>query len=269
MPSAFWFRGTLAIAKALHLDVTHAQRHYARALDGMVAVGIRWLDIGCGRQILPDWVMSTARQRALAARASVLVGMDVDAAILDHPLLDGRVMGLGEDMPFEAETFDLISANMVFEHVADPDQVLREVRRTLKPGGRLLFHTPNYRHYMVALASRVPDRLKRFLVRFLERRHDEDIFPTLYRLNTVDRIREAAESAGFEAESIRTHVSAGQFFVLGPVQWLECLWLKLLSVIGHGEWDAGLIVTLRRPAAERVEGAPQVAAAAVNRPYAA
>ncbi|HKE21982.1 MAG TPA: methyltransferase domain-containing protein [Bryobacteraceae bacterium] len=262
----FWERGTLYIAKVLRIDVTHSQKHYARALDSMVSVGCRWLEIGCGRQLLPDWAVSPARQRALAARASVLIGMDVDSAMLEHPLLQQRVIGLGEDMPFAADTFDLISANMVFEHVADPGQVLREVWRILKPGGHLIFHTPNYHNYLVAVASAVPDFVKRPLVRFLEGRREEDIFPTLYRLNTIPRIREVAEACGFEAESIRTNVSTGGLYALGPIAWLECVWLKVISVIGRGAWDAGLIVTLRRPAAPQTAGVP---AAGVERVQAA
>jgi len=255
----FWQAGTLAIAKALHLDMTHAQKHYARTLSSLVAAGGKWLDIGCGRQILPAWVMSQERQRALASKASLLIGMDVDEAILEHPHLDARVVGKGEKLPFACETFDLLTANMVFEHVENPSQVLREVCRVLKPGGRLLFHTPNYHNYLVALASLIPDSVKRRAIWFLEGREGKDIFPTLYRLNTTGRIRQVAEECGLEVESIRAHVSGGEFYVLGPVAWAECLWLKLMSVIGRGRFDAGLVVTLRRPGTPARREIPEMA----------
>ena len=242
------------------MDIAHSQLHYASTLDRMVAPGATWLDIGCGRQILPDWAMSPSRQRALVARASLLVGMDVDRSMLEHPLLHQRVIGFGEDMPFAAQTFDLITANMVFEHVADPRQVLREVRRILKPGGRLVFHTPNLHNYLVALASLAPDSLKRLAARWLEGRREEDVFPTLYRLNTVQAIRLAAGAFGFEAECISTNVSAGIFYTLGPLGWLECLWMKLITVMGRGDWDIGMIVSLRRPSKAKVAGVPTVAA---------
>ena len=256
----FWQEGTLTIAKALHLDMTHAQKHYARALSSLVTAGDKWLDIGCGRQILPAWVMNQERQRALASKASLLVGMDVDEAILKHPLLDARVIGKGEKLPFACETFDLLTANMVFEHVEEPAQVLREVCRVLKPGGRLLFHTPNYHYYLIALASLIPDSVKRRVIRFLEDREEKDIFPTLYRLNTMGRIRQVAGQCGLEVESIRAHVSAGEFYVLGPVAWAECLWLKLMSVVGRGTFDAGLVVTLRRPGIPSRREMPEMAA---------
>jgi ubiquinone/menaquinone biosynthesis C-methylase UbiE len=253
----FWSKGTAAIAKALRLDLTHSYLHYAKALSPLVSEGDRWLELGCGRQILAPWVLNPDAQIALASRASLLVGMDFDASILEHPLLQARVIGKGEELPFAAETFDLVTANMVFEHVQDPAQVLAEVRRVLNPGGRLLVHTPNYLSYMVLLASLVPDAIKRRVVWILEHRREEDIFPTLYRFNTVRRIRKLAAASGFEVESLRPNVSSCWFTAFGPVAWIECLWLKLLSVVGRGTLDAGLVVVLRRPVARERVAAPK------------
>lgn len=252
----YWEKGASRIARLLHLDIAHSQKHYARTLNSLVAPGDRWLDIGCGRQILPPWAMHPDEQSALAARASCLIGMDFDPSILEHPLLQERVIGNGECLPFDGQTFDLLTANMVVEHLANPEQVLREVKRVLKPGGRLLFHTPNYNYYLVRLAALTPDFLKRRIVWYLEGRHDQDIFPTHYRMNTMGRIHEVAGAAGLEVESIRTSVSAGEFYALGPLNWLECFWLKFLSVIGRGKLDQSLIVVLRRLAAAEAAAEP-------------
>lgn len=43
--------------------------------------------------------------------------------------------------------FDLITFNDVFEHIADCDHVLRDVRRFLAPGGSVLASLPNIRHW--------------------------------------------------------------------------------------------------------------------------
>lgn len=45
-------------------------------------------------------------------------------------------------MPFECDSFDLLLANHVLEHVASPDDALAEVQRVLKPGGHAILQTP-------------------------------------------------------------------------------------------------------------------------------
>lgn len=243
-----WERGRAAIAHTLRLDLTHAQEHYARALAAALPDGGRWLDLGCGRQIVPQFAMGMDAQRALVARVSLLIGLDVDSAIAEHPLLHGRVMGLGETLPFAARSFDLVTANVVVEHVADPERFLGEIRRVLRPGGRFLFHTPNYTYYLTLLASVVPDAVKRRIVWVLERRSAADVFPTHYRMNTVKQVRSLAEACGFEVESLRVAGSVGSFGMMGPLGWLECIPLKLVASVASGRWNSNLIASLRRSA---------------------
>jgi ubiquinone/menaquinone biosynthesis C-methylase UbiE len=50
------------------------------------------------------------------------------------------VSGDAHEMPFEDAAFDTVTASFTFCSVADPGTVLEEVRRVLRPGGRLLFH---------------------------------------------------------------------------------------------------------------------------------
>ena len=46
------------------------------------------------------------------------------------------------ELPFGDATFDAVICTQVLEHVPEPKQVLRELSRTLKPGGRVLFTAP-------------------------------------------------------------------------------------------------------------------------------
>jgi SAM-dependent methyltransferase len=50
-----------------------------------------------------------------------------------------------EALSFPEASFDLTVSLDVMEHVNQPDQVLREVRRTLRPGGAYLFTVPTYK----------------------------------------------------------------------------------------------------------------------------
>jgi len=244
---SFWFAGRTRIAAILGLDLTHSQIRYARVLEQTVASGARWLEVGCGRQIVPDWAMAVRRQADIASRPQLLVGIDVDQAMLEHPLLDTRVVGLGGHFPFADSTFDLITANMVVEHIPQSDSFLLDVRRILKPGGRFLFHTPNYVHYLIFIASFVPDVFKKPIIRVLERRQAEDVFPTHYQLNTQHRVEQAAKRCGMEIERLDLVGSSGSFARMGPLGWMECVLLKMLDVFGGGRWNPNIICILRRP----------------------
>ncbi|MGV3719547.1 MAG: methyltransferase domain-containing protein [Actinomycetota bacterium] len=53
------------------------------------------------------------------------------------------VFGRGEAMPFPDNFFDTVLMIEVIEHVEGDEQAVREIRRVLKPGGRLVITTPN------------------------------------------------------------------------------------------------------------------------------
>jgi SAM-dependent methyltransferase len=50
----------------------------------------------------------------------------------------------GEDLPYPDGSFDLIFSSTVLEHTEDPELVLDEAIRVLRPGGRMQFVFPNY-----------------------------------------------------------------------------------------------------------------------------
>jgi len=58
----------------------------------------------------------------------------------DNHFVQHRFVGDCCSLPFADSSFDLLTANMVVEHVAHPRALLSEVRRILKPNGIFLFH---------------------------------------------------------------------------------------------------------------------------------
>ncbi|HTM62846.1 MAG TPA: methyltransferase domain-containing protein [Burkholderiales bacterium] len=91
---------------------------------GDVFTGKRVLDIGCGRKKLSG---------AVGLDRCALPGVDVVADLDDGHL------------PFGTESFDVVSANQVLEHVRDLVRLVGEVHRVLRPGGLLVAHVPYFR----------------------------------------------------------------------------------------------------------------------------
>ena len=241
-----WVRGKEAIARAVHLDLTHPQVLYGRTLQRFVYPGVRWLDVGCGYQVLPFWAMPEEAQRELVRGVAMLAGVDVDERIKDHPLLTCRVAGLGGKLPFRDEVFDLVTANMVVEHIEQPEKLLADMCRVLRPGGRFLFHTPNILFWLMFVAWVTPDSIKKPIIWRLEQRRAEDVFPTRYTLNTPWKIERLAAQAGFEVEEIVMAGSSRIFDRLGPIGWVECLVQKGMATFLSGRLNSNIIAVLRR-----------------------
>jgi len=94
----------------------------------------------------------------LAQAGAQATGVDVAQAALDrararHPALDFRLVPLDGPLPLEDNSFDLVWASEVIEHVADTGRWLSEARRVLAPGGRLLVTTPSHGRLRVALGG--------------------------------------------------------------------------------------------------------------------
>ncbi len=86
------------------------------------------LDLGCG---------SAGCLREIYARAPHVYGLDLDlAALRRNTTIAGRAVGAGERLPFADGSFDLVTLAWVLEHLDEPRQVLRELGRVLRPGGR-------------------------------------------------------------------------------------------------------------------------------------
>lgn len=107
-----------------------------RALD--VREGYRVLDAGCG----------TGRfSIAMAQDGASVVGLDRDAAALRIAMLRAGAVVAGDAsrLPFADETFDSCIAVTLCEFVAQPEQVVKELARVTRPGGRVVIGSLNRR----------------------------------------------------------------------------------------------------------------------------
>jgi SAM-dependent methyltransferase len=103
---------------------------YEAAFDALgIASGTRLLDLGCGAGL--------ALQLA-AKRGALVAGLDASEALLavarsrlgEADLRQGDI----EDLPFDTDSFDAVTAFNSVQYASSPIQALREVRRTAKPG---------------------------------------------------------------------------------------------------------------------------------------
>lgn len=71
-----------------------------------------------------------------------------------------RCAANAEALPFESGAFELVVWGEMIEHVAYPENALREIRRVLRPGGHLVLSTPNGQRLHTGLPtfSAVKDR---------------------------------------------------------------------------------------------------------------
>jgi len=231
--------------RAFYPELRYSQWHYHQTLNRTIPQGCEWLDLGCGHQMFASWM--TVEERDLAMRSRRLIGIDLDwEALKGNKFASATVFGNLESLPFRSISFDIATANMVVEHLTDPDAVLREVRRVLKPGGLFILHTPNLRSVVIGLASRMPQFLKNALALILEGRKEADVFPTHYRMNTLAMIRQRAEVNGFHVQELRSVCSSAITALFGPLSIIELLYLRALAAGSMEGRRSNLICVLRK-----------------------
>jgi SAM-dependent methyltransferase len=164
-------------------------------IDAILRPTDRVLDFGAGRgeYILDDVIEYRRRLFDLRGRCAHVEGCDVDEAVLANPFLNHAVViEAGSPLPYPANSFDIVLARSVFEHIEEPEQVAHEMLRIVKPGGLIAALTPNRFGYIALAATVVPNRLHvRALSHIQPQRKSVDVFPTLYRLNTPRALKRA------------------------------------------------------------------------------
>lgn len=91
----------------------------------------RTLDVGCGIGDMLRFLPST-------------VGVDINKRNVDHCNnlgLDARLM-VPDELPFTNNEFDSVLLDNVLEHIAEPTQLLEEVRRVIKVDGTFIVGVP-------------------------------------------------------------------------------------------------------------------------------
>jgi SAM-dependent methyltransferase len=174
-------------------------RDFVFAGEERAALFRRFVD-GPGRRVLDLGCRYGALTRAYAEGNDV-VGVDVDREALAEAAklgIETRWADVDEPLPFEDESFDVVVAGELLEHVREPERLVGEATRVLRRGGTLVASVPN--------AFRLKNRL-RFL---LGRRPEDD--PTHLHMFSPAELRGLLQGL----EEPQLHFIAGRLVRLHP-----------------------------------------------------
>ncbi|HEX7931713.1 MAG TPA: class I SAM-dependent methyltransferase [Paraburkholderia sp.] len=128
-------------AAAYLTSPTHATGADLRTLAESIAAtpGATVLDMGCGAGHASFAVAPHAKEVVAYDIAAPMLAT-VEGAAKDRGLANIRTQqGAAEQLPFDDHTFDWVISRMSAHHWHDVAPALAQVRRVLKPGGRVLF----------------------------------------------------------------------------------------------------------------------------------
>ena len=247
------FKVYWAMRRVIVPELNYSQHEYEAVLRQYLKPGAEWLDVGCGHQILPPWRVEAERE--MVARCKRVVGIDYDEPSLQtHESIASRLRGDISRLPFPDNSFDLVTANMVVEHLDDPNTQFREVGRVLRPGGLFIFHTPNATGYFTALTQRVPESWKGPLVHALDGRPPGDVFKTHYKANTEEAVAGLAKSNALEIVNLRLFSTDALFAMVAPLALFELAFIRVLRHERFRRYRTNLIAVLRKTGAMSENG---------------
>lgn len=105
--------------------------------------GASVLDVGCG----PGTITADLAARVAPGR---VVGVDRSAEVIERAAADHAASGATfrvadlMDLPFDDDTFDVVHAHQVLQHVPDPVGALVEMRRVCRVGGVVAVRDADY-----------------------------------------------------------------------------------------------------------------------------
>lgn len=119
-----------------NLDVFIRRRSIHKSLNwALPYFGNNLLDIGCGKMPYKLHILENSKVRNY-------VGLDIETAIVYDESVQPDYTWNGKVMPFQDNCFESAFGTEVLEHCPQPDIVLAEVYRVLKPEGIFFFTVP-------------------------------------------------------------------------------------------------------------------------------
>lgn len=99
------------------------------------------LDLGCHGGMLTNIISAFAKNGKVYALD--ISENSIAYAQSRHPHIKFKVHDLDKGIPFEKESFDIVTCLDILEHVVNPQSLVKEIGRVLKPAGSVVVEIPN------------------------------------------------------------------------------------------------------------------------------
>ena len=192
----------------------------AAYLISLIRPDMQILDIGCG----PGTI--TADFAALVPSGTV-TGIDMSEDVLEKARAEAFKRGISnikfeaenvENLVYSDDTFDVAHAHQVLQHVGNPVQALREMRRVVRPGGIVACRDADF-----GAMTWYPDvpRLADFIALYQKVARHNGGEPDAGR-----RIHVWAKEAGFDGNMITNSAGTWCFSTKEEVSWWSGMWAE-------------------------------------------
>ncbi len=208
-------------------DIDGTIAFYTR-VNELIETSFILLDYGCGRGAYQEDTIRTRRSlRIFKNKIKKVIGIDLDPTASTNPYLDEFHLLENAQWPIDDNSVDICICDFVLEHIDDPGLFFSEARRVLKHNGYICIRTTNVWSYVGMISSIVPDKFHATLTsKVQDRRKEEDVFPILYKCNSISQINQMMVNYnfdfvvyGYEAEP--AYLNFSKFFY-----WLGVLYQK-------------------------------------------
>ena len=168
--SHWWFVGRRAIIRSFLQRIVR-DLDAAAAGRTMQDAALEILDVGCG----------TGANLEMLSEFGKTAGVDVSAEALSFCQargLENVKLGAAEALPYDDNSFDLVTGLDVVEHLDDDLAGLKEMRRVLRPDGRALLFVPAFM-FLWGVQDDISNHRRRY---------------------TLKQLKDVVRKAGFEVE---------------------------------------------------------------------
>jgi SAM-dependent methyltransferase len=142
----------------------------------------------------------------------------------------------------------MVISRSVIEHLENPAQTFHEFSRVLRPGGKVVIVTPNKYDYVSIIASLTPYGVHRRLAAKVFQIPEDDVYPTLYRANTISALRKIFHSTGMTEAAMQTINHYPAYLMFSPVLFrLGVLYERITSLRMFRSLRGSILCVFEKP----------------------